>query len=378
MEAERLRRGALQEAAFLRAKVATLESNSPIELGRIEKERINELERQLGNLHSDHASSQRELHRALGDSSASRDLHSAAVQRESETLRRAEDAEQAHRLAIEEMEELQGRAQSAESGLRDHSEKLVNLSSLASQREAERDHLHQQLEEAIQARDAHLQVIEEAQVAITAAGARTTDMEDLHGRASERVRLLEEDLAATKADLEAQTNEAHMASERLVEIESAYKKSREEAESLRLTTTSQLGKLLESHRELKADETRTTRGHQGQLRALEEEGNSLRKMLKEAGQRLDAAESGVSHHRQKTRNLESAHQTLRGEMRGHRTKLLSAQTELARYKDLHAAKDAELRDRELAVTEMETKCSMLRNLRKLPPEVCALLCAEYL
>ncbi|ORX40151.1 hypothetical protein BD324DRAFT_648753 [Kockovaella imperatae] len=362
VEADRLRRGALQEAAFLRAKLATLESNSPIELARIEKERINELERQLGHLHADHANSHRELQRALSDSSASRDLHSAAVQRESETLRRAEDAEEAHRAAMEELDETQHRMRSAESGLREHTEKLANLSSVAQQREAERDQLQHQLDEAIHARDAHLKVIEEAQLAITASGARTSEMEELHSRANERVRLLEEELSSTRSELEIKTKEAESAVERLAEIEAAYHKSRDEAESLRLTTTSQLGQLLESHRDLQASESRTNRGHQEQIRALEEEGNSLRKMLKEAGQRLDAAESGVSHHRQKSRDLESAHQTLRADLRGHRTKLLKAQEELARYRDMQASKDAELKDRDLAVTEMETKCSMLRNL----------------
>ena len=364
MEAERLRRGALQEAAFLRAKVATLESNSPIELARIEKERINELERQLGNLHAEHAAANRDLQKATGDSANHRDLHTAAAQRESETLRRAEDAEDAHQQAIEDMEELQHRAQSAETSLREYSERFVSLSSFAQQREAERDQLQHQLEAAVKARDQHLGVIEETQQAMDAASLRTTEMEGLHDRATERSRMLEEELGTTKAELEVHARDSELARQRLEEVEAAYAKSRQEAESFRTVTASKLGQLLESHRELRSDETRSIRGHQDQLRALEDEGNSLRKMLKEAGQRLDAAEAGVSHHRQKARDLESQHQTLRAEMRGHRTKLSSAQTELARYRDVHSSKDAELRDRDLAVTESETKCSMLRNLCK--------------
>jgi multidrug resistance efflux pump len=111
-----------------------------------------------------------------------------------------------------------------------------------------------------------------------------------------------------------------------------------------------------------------TRGHQEQLRALEEESKSLRKMLREAGQRLEDAEAGVSHHRQKHRDLEISHQSLRAEMRVHRTKLLGAQSELARYKQLHAAKDSELRERDVTVTEIETRCAVLRNLREFPQQ----------
>lgn len=362
VESERLRRGALQEAAFFRAKVATLESNSPIDLARIEKERINELERQLGALHAEHSNAQRELDRINGDSSSSRDLHTAAVQREAETLKRAEDAEEAHRQAVEELEELQVRVKMAETSMREHSERLVSLSSAAQQREAERDRLQTQLDEASTQRDGHLALIEQVQAAVAAAGARSVELESHHEKAAGRIEELERELAETKLDLETKTRDAETARERIAEVENAYAKSREEADSLRNVTTSHLGELLESHKSLRADDTRAVRGHQDQVRALEEEGNSLRRMLKEAGQRLDAAESGVSHHRQKARNLEIEHQSLRGEMRAHRTKLLSAQQELNRYKEMHGAKDQELRDRDLAVTEIETRCNMLRNL----------------
>jgi chromosome segregation ATPase len=365
MEAERLRKGALQEAAFFRAKVATLESNSPIDLSRIEKERINELERQISTLHTDHQNAQRDLEKLNGESTASRDMHTFAIEREADTLKRAEEAEEAHRLAIAELEELQNKVGQSEQAVREHAERLITLSSVSQQREAERDHLQSQLDDAVSARDEHVGLIEQAQAAISAAGQRTAEMEGLYQKSNGRVHQLEEELAETRAELEVRTRDAELAQERLSEIENAYSKSREEADSLRTVTTGRLGDLLDSHKGLRADEGRLTRGHQEQIRALEEEGKSLRRMLKEAGQRVDAAESGVSHHRTKARELEVSHQGLRGEMRMHRTKLLNAQAELGKYRDLHQVKDGELREREGVVTELETRCTMLRNLREL-------------
>ncbi|WWD18388.1 hypothetical protein CI109_102838 [Kwoniella shandongensis] len=362
MEAERLRRGALQEAAFYRAKIATLESNSHIDLARLEKERINELERQLGMLAADHAATQKELDAAHDAASNAKSLHSAASERETETLKRAEEAEDAHKELLMEMEQLQDRASTAEQSLREHTERLITLSSTVQQREAERDHLQSQLDEAIAARDENIGLIEQAQAAITSAGLRTSEMEAMYGKANARVAQLEEELAETKADLDARSRDANLAGERMREVENAYSKSREEADSLRAVTTSRLGELLDSHKEMRADESRTTRGHQEQLRALEEEAQSLRKMLKEAGQRVDAAESGVSNHRQKSRDLEGKVQTLRGELRASRTKLVNAQTELSRYKDISNSRDGELREKEMLVTEVETRCTMLRNL----------------
>jgi chromosome segregation ATPase len=364
-EAERLRKGALQEAAFYRAKVATLESNSPLDLARIEKERISELERQLASLHQNHTMAQKELEKLSGQNSGSRDLHTDSVQRENETLKRAEDAEDAHRLAIEEMEELQQRVKLAENSLREHGERLISTQSLAQQREAENDRLRSQLEEAITTRDDHLSVIDQVQKAVLAAGVRSTEIEDMYNRSQQKILELEEELTENRAELEARGRESEVIQTRMRDVENAYAKSREEADSLRNVTTSRLGELLASHRSIKEDESRLTRGHGDQVRALEEESNSLRKMLKEAGQRLDAAESGFMGHRAKTRDLELSHHGLKAEMRGIRGKLTSAQQELSKWKQLYESKDDELREREAALTEIETRCSTLRNLREL-------------
>ena len=361
-ESERLRRGAVQEAAFFRAKVATLESNSPIDLARIEKERINELEKQLQALTTEYAGVRRDLENSLAESSTSRQSHAAAIERETDTLRRAEDAEEAHRLVVQEAEDSQKRATSSENSLREHTERLITLSSVVQQREAERDHLQSQLNDALAAREEHVGLIEQAQAAISAAGQRTTELDGMYTKSTARITELEEELTEIRTELEAKTRESELASGRLADLENAYTKSREEADTLRTVTTSRLGELLDSHKELRADESRATRGHQEQIRALEEEGKSLRRMLREAGQRVDAAEAGVSHHRQKARHLETQHHSLRAEIRSHQTTLLKAQSEVAKYKGLHSTKEAELQNRDVVISEAETRCIMLRNL----------------
>ncbi|WVQ96869.1 hypothetical protein IAU59_003976 [Kwoniella sp. CBS 9459] len=362
MEAERLRRGALQEAAFYRAKIATLESNSPIELSRIEKERIIELEKQLTALTTSHVVSRKQLEIAQEAAENARSLHSSSTEREAETLKRAEEAEEAHREAVEEIEQLHQKATSTEQNLREHTERLITLSSTVQQREAERDQLQNQLDEAITARDENIGLIEQAQAAISAAGLRTSEMEALYAKANGRVSTLEEELAEVKAELETKTRDAELAEEKFREVENAWTQSREEADSLRAVTTSRLGEILDSHKEMRADESRHTRGYQDQFRALEEEGKSLRKMLNEAGQRVDAAEMGVSHHRSKARELEVKVQSLRAELRTSRTKLLSAQAEVTKYKDVQASRDGEIKEKEMALTDLETRCTVLRNL----------------
>lgn len=362
LEADHLRRGALQETAFYRAKVAALEANSALDLKRVEKERINELEKQINILANENAQMSKELELEKEGREQANTLHSSATQLEAETLKRAEEAEEAQREAFEELERLRGQFLTYEQDAREHTEQLITLSSKVQQREAERDQLRSQLDEAIATRDQNVQLVGEVQAAITSAGLMASEMEAMYAKESGKVQQLEEELAECRAELESRTKNAELAAERLKEIENAYAKSREEADALRAVTTSRLGEILDSHKELRADETRAARGHQEQLQALEEEGKSLRKMLQEAGQRVDAAESGVNQHRTKMRDMKSKVQALRGELRTTQTKLLSAQAEVARYKQLHSTRDEELKEKEMAMTEVETRYTMFRNL----------------
>jgi len=361
MEAEQLRRGALQEAAFYRAKVATLEGNAPTDLSRIEKDRVAELERQLGSLSSELAQSKREfLKKSTPPASA---IQSPRMDRDNDAIERAEEAEEAHRLALQELIELQAKHSSVEMSLRELNERFITTSSTAQQREAERDQFKNHLQEAQSTHDEHLAVIAEAQAAIASAGARTSQVEQLHQQATTRIQELEAELQEAKHTAEARSREIDSTTSRLRDIETSHAQSREEAESLRSVTTGRLGQLLESHKARSGEQAQSTRGHLDQVRALEEEGSSLRKMLREAGQRVDAAESGVSTHRDKARELELALRTTKSEMRGHRSRLNAAQAELGRYKEMWSGRDLELKEREGVVTEMETRVTVLRNLR---------------
>jgi chromosome segregation ATPase len=362
MEAEQLRRGALQEAAFYRAKVATLEGNAPTDLSRIEKDRVAELERQLGQLTAEHSNTKRELQRKFSSDESASVVASPRLDRDNDAIERAEEAEEAHRLAVQELVELQTKHSSVEQSLRELNERFITTSSSAQQREAELDQLRSHLQEAEATHDEHLAVIAQAQAAIASAGARTTQVEESHRQATQRITELEHELQEATQLAEGRLREVESATARLAEVEDSHAKSREEAESLRTVTTGRLGQLLESHKTRGVDQAKSTRGHQEQVRALEEEGSSLRKMLREAGQRVDAAESGVSNHRDRARELELALRSVKVEMRGHRSKLLGAQSELAKYKELQSSRDMELRDREMAVTEMETRVTVLRNL----------------
>lgn len=362
LDAERMQKSALQEAAYYRAKLVALESGQIGDVSRMDQERIADLERQLESTTTEHAGGQRELERLKEEVAHHQKLAATSTEAETETLKRAEAAEEEAARLQEEIETLREQASTHERSLRDHSERFITLTSTHQQREAERDDYRSQLEEARTKQNEFVMLLEQAQASIAATGLRATEFETMHGKAKEQIVSLEQELAATKRALEDKTREAEQATARLSEVEGLHTSAREEVTNYRSMTSGRLGELLESHRALREDDTRSIKGHQDQLRALEEEKSSLLKLLRDAGERVDATEAVASSHRKRARDIEMQHQSLRGEMRVHRTKLITAQTELAKYRELFTAKDAELHERDQAVTELQTRVSLMRKL----------------
>ncbi|KAG9100364.1 Negative regulator of mitotic exit [Ceratobasidium sp. UAMH 11750] len=186
-----------------------------------------------------------------------------------------------------------------ESSMRDHAERIVAIQSSAEQHEAEHSAAVRKLDEAMVLRDEHLRVLQETQETLAATSARADDLERQWERSRQVIQSLEAEQAKIRAELAVRTQEAQTALGRLEEVEYAWAKSREEADAHRRATTSGLGTLLDLHRELQADEDRTTRGHAEKVHAMKIELSSLCKTLKEAGNRIGESQSDPAVHQKK-------------------------------------------------------------------------------
>jgi hypothetical protein len=88
---------------------------------------------------------------------------------------------------------------------------------------------------------------------------------------------------------------------RLTNAENAWTKSQEEADAFCALTTTSLGELLDTHRELKTDEDRFTRGHAERVQAVKAEVASLRVKLKDATKRLEDSHGDLVDEQHKER-----------------------------------------------------------------------------
>jgi len=207
----------------------------------------------------------------------------------------------------------------------------------------------------------HVRALEQARIALEAASHRAEEVDDAYHRARDQVVQLEQDVADLRGELEARTTEVESTRERLRELENAWTKSREEADALRALTTTGLGELLDSHRDLKADEDRFARGHGERIQAMEAEAESLRRMIKEATSRADAAQKELLQERRRLRESEAEQISFGSRLNGVRVQLSEALSDNATLRKDLSARDAEVRAVLKKSSDAATRLGMLRN-----------------
>ncbi|KAI0654188.1 hypothetical protein C8Q70DRAFT_1142246 [Cubamyces menziesii] len=360
-EAERMRASAVQEAAFYKAKVAALEASSESEVVKLERERAADLERQLAAALSGQAERDRKI-KELNDSlSLQTTLLEQAEARADDASKRADTLAQSHERDAEEQTSLRERNAVLETLLREQSEKLQVQTSIADQREADYVKAQAQLDELLHSHEQHVQALDQMRIALDAATARADDVDAKYSRARDQIAQLEADIAELRGDLEARTAEIENARVRLADVENSWAQSREEADAFRAATTGNLGKLLDYHQELRAEEDRLTRGHQEKLNALQAEIASLRDMLKDASHRADEAQKELANHRHKVREAETETLSLRSQVVGFRTQLSMALADGGRLRKELNAKEAELASKAKEAMAATMRLEAMRN-----------------
>ncbi|KAI0308283.1 hypothetical protein B0F90DRAFT_1665117 [Multifurca ochricompacta] len=361
IEAERQRAGAIQEAAYYRAKLAALESSSEGEVTRLERERLAELERQLSVTLTAQAEQDRRLAQLSDEFTLKSTLLERAEANAAEAAKRAGLLEEKHVRVLRDHTDVQERHAALDAELREHADRLLAQTSLVEQRDVELVNMHAQVDELLLSRDQHVRALEQAQSALQKATSRAGEVDEQNQRTREQIVQYETELAELRGELEARISELEAVRTRLTDAENGWAKSREEADAFRALTTTGLGELLDTHRDLKTDEDRLTRGHVERVQAMEAEVASLRAMLKDATKRLDDSHRELAHERRKARDSEAEVLGLRTQITGLRTQLNSALGESGRARQDLASRDSELKQKVKDAADAALRLDMLRN-----------------
>lgn len=351
----------MQEAAYYRAKLAAFEASSLSDASRLDRDRIVDLERQLTKANEYRADQERKF-KELNESVALQNtLLEQAEARADDASKRADMLTEAHDRAAQQQASLRDRHAAMESTIREQSDKLLTQASTIEQIEADNMKLQAQFDELSLSREQHVRALEQARSALQTASNRTEEVDTKYQRAQEHIGQLEGDIAELRGELEQRNGEVENARARIVELEDAWAKSREEADNFRALTTGSLGELLDTHRDLKSDEDRAARGHAEKVHAMEGEITRLRDMLKDTSHRADDLQSELSRDQQKIRDLELDSLALRSQMVGLRAQLSGSLAESGRLRKELAVKEVELRDMTHEHSSTKVRLDMLRN-----------------
>lgn len=360
-EADRVKASATQEAAYYRAKLSAVEAGNEIEVQRLEAVRISDLENNLNKLMTERWNQDRKINELNDSLTLQTMLCKQAEQTAEEEGKRSKETSEAHSQLTELYNDLLDKHEKLEREFRESQAQLVSQNSMLDQREAEEINLRAQVEELTDLREQHIRALEQTRMTLTTASSRATDLDAQYLRAQEMIKTLEADLAELRGEIETRATEAEAARARLTDVENSWAKSREEADSYRALTTGTLGQLLDSHKDLKADEDRLLRGHSEKLQAVEAEAQSLRMMVREANQRVDEAQSKLGEERKKIRELETDNSTLQAQLTAVRGQMSAALAETARLrKDLNTA-ESNARDKAKQTSDAIAKLSTLRT-----------------
>lgn len=257
--------------------------------------------------------------------------------------------------------DIQERHTALDAELRGHADRLVAQTSLVEQKDAELLNVQAQLRELLLSREQHVRALEQAQSALQKATSRAAEVDEQSQHAREQMGQYETELAEVRGDLEAKVSELEAVRLRLTEAENAWAKSREEADAFRALTTTGLGELLDTHRDLKTDEDRITRGHAERVQALEVEVVSLRSILKDATNRLEDSHGELANERRKARESETEALGLRTQITGLRAQLSNALSESGRARQDLALRELELKQKAKDAADAALRLDMLRN-----------------
>ncbi|KAJ3750623.1 hypothetical protein DFH05DRAFT_1518765 [Lentinula detonsa] len=360
-DAERMKVSAAQEAAYYRSKIAALESSNESEALRLERQRVADLERNMSALMNERWLQDRKLNELSDSVALHTTLYEQAEARSADASKRADMLDESNERLLQQHSDLQQRHAALDGQFRSHAEKLSSASSSLQQSQAEADAARAQVDDLTRSQDQHIRALEQARDALQAAASRADEADEQYQHARERINSLEADLADLRGEVEARTSEVESTRARLTEVENLWAKSREEADSLRTMTTGSLGELLDSHRDLRSDEDRLTRGHVERMEAVEEESASLRQLLKDANQRVEESQTQTMEERRKLREYEARQSSLLSQIVALRAQLSNALIENGGLQQNLADRDADLRIQTKESSESTIKLAMLRN-----------------
>ncbi|KAG0231740.1 Negative regulator of mitotic exit [Mortierella sp. GBA43] len=232
-EAERVRTAALQEAAYLKAKVSALQSGEVTSLVATETARAVDLEKRLtvALAQVDKLQSQASQHELVLE--RERHAREAALERERQVSTRAEEAEASHSRSLAELATLHERASKAEANLRECEAKNAASEAGLSSYQQQSSALFSQISTLKTTIDHQKKSLEKAKLAYSVANDRAEHADRLWTQARQEIDDKQLEFASVRADLERAQREADHWKAKAQDTDLLWQKAKSENEAMR-------------------------------------------------------------------------------------------------------------------------------------------------
>lgn len=359
-EMDRLRQAAIQEAAYLRARLLAIESGNREQLGQLVSDRQHELETRVSAQASAKAALEREIKATRLSIERLQTTTRRLEEEERKASSRAAAAEQECLNLRRELTELHSQKVDSDKNMREHADRSLSFSSAIQQHEAERTHFEKEISCLQQERTTHLQLIEEAKRSMSAVTEQAHHWQTHHGLASKKAEDLQAEVTRLRREAEDDKIEKEASAARLTELERAWEISQQEVASLRKLSDDRLQELLHTNRAESSPDG--SRGQREKLQAVSQECSSLRKMLNEAGLQVSHVQSDLMQHRETVLRLEEEREQLRAELGSMKHSVRANESEMERLQQLVTSREADAQRNKGKLSDVEVRCAVLRNL----------------
>ncbi|KAK5823584.1 hypothetical protein F5H01DRAFT_138154 [Linnemannia elongata] len=344
-EAERIRTAALQEAAYLKAKVSALQSGEVSALVSTETARAVDLEKRLTTAlgQVDKLQSQQAQHEALLE--RERHARETAQERARQASAAAEEAQQARTRSLADMTSLHERASVAEAGLREveakHASSEARLSSYQQQSTA----LFSQISGLKTTVDHQKKSLEKAKLAYSVANDRAEHADRLWTQARQEIDHTQLEFASARADFERAQREADHWKTKAQETDLLWQKAKSENEAMRTLLEEDMNASYSPGANARKHDSIMAITSASRVAELEHELGTLRHLLRESQAAAAQANKDLGESMLRISQLESTSMAAR-------TEAGEAQRQLSTAEDRVASLEAQLSQKEEALEEM--------------------------
>lgn len=359
---DRIRSAALQEAGIYRSRLTALENGDSSTVNLRMQEQVEDLEDRLATAIAERDKKSALLHEVQDRLMSEQEARESLDHRHKQISEHAGITEGSLTETSARLVDTEARLAAAEDRMRQQAEQIVTLESSSSQHKADKEAAHAQLTQTQTERDGHLVAVREVREALSAGTIRSANLESQHQNSQAEVARLKRELQDAKRTIEERILEADHALSRQQELEGLLADAQGETQALRGAMAGHLSTLVESKSRGESNNEHVVRAQADKIAALTGETSSLRKMLNEAGSRVDNAQGTVSQHRKDLHDLQERHTSLAAELREAREKAAADAAGLRRLQSDSTSRDIGYKDKSKALSQALARCAFLQGL----------------